>query len=64
MLVLLLLWMLSWSMVLGRQSRVVTSCSYTEQTGWNEKHVAGHLKSWLVSLATIRSLSPHQNILS
>ena len=55
----LLVWVSTWLEVMGRQDMVVTSCSYTEETPWRNRDVATHLKSWLRSLATLRSLRPH-----
>ena len=53
----LLLLVLSSSLVLGRRSRLVTSCSLLEDSAWNDEEVGDHLLAWLQSLVTLRNTS-------
>ena len=64
MLLLVLLSVSSW--LVGRQTRLVTSCTRRELEGrretedWNHRHVDSHLRSWLQGLSTVRQLRRQQ----
>ena len=64
MLLLVLLSVFSW--LVGRQTRLVTSCTRRELEGrretkdWNHRHVDSHLRSWLQGLSTVRQLRRQQ----
>ena len=62
--------------MVGRQTRLVTSCTRRELEGrretqdwretedWNHRHVDSHLRSWLQGLSTVRQLRGQQTTTS
>ena len=60
------------SLLVGRQTRLVTSCTRRKlevrreledrrkTEDWNHRHVDSHLRSWLQGLSTVRQLRRQQ----